>query len=110
MRAVILTADQFEDVEVFFPFFQVNRRGHKGGHRGTSKEIIHGEHRYGLKPDKKIDQTNPDDYDLLIILGGTPRGAPTTVRKHPKAVEITKIFFAENKPVASIYQGPYTLV
>lgn len=45
-----------------------------------------------------------------MIPGGSPDGAPTTVRKNKKALEITKAFFAANKPVAVICHGPYTLV
>jgi protease I len=73
------------------------------------KEIT-GENDYVLKPDKTIDEIDPDEYDLLIIPGGAPNGAPATVRKIKKAQEIAKSFFAKNKPVASICHGPYTLV
>ena len=108
--AVILTADQFEDMEVFFPYFRLLEEGVKVHVAAPSKETIHGEHGYGLMPDKTLDEVDPDDYDLLIIPGGSPDGAPTHVRKHPKAVSITKSFFNKNKDVASICHGPYTLV
>ncbi|OGY42878.1 MAG: hypothetical protein A2729_03120 [Candidatus Buchananbacteria bacterium RIFCSPHIGHO2_01_FULL_39_14] len=74
------------------------------------KGPIHGEHGYGLKVEKTFVEINPDDYDLLIIPGGAPDGAPTTVRKEPQALVITKSFFAKNKPVVAICHGPYTLV
>lgn len=75
-----------------------------------TKETISGEHGYALEPDMRIDEVKADSYDLLIIPGGFPNGAPTTVRRHPKALEITKSFFAKKKPVASICHGPWTLV
>lgn len=40
-----------------------------------------GENGYVLKPDKTIEEVDPGEYDLLIIPGGAPNGAPTTVRK-----------------------------
>jgi len=65
---------------------------------------------------------NPDDYDLLtanavsrkvltegqvlIIPGGSPEGAPTTVRTIKKAQAIAQSFFAKNKPVAAVCHGP----
>ncbi len=56
-------------------------------------------------------EVNPDDYDLLVLPGGIPDGAPTTVRKNKNAQNIAKAFFAKaNKPVAAICHGPYTLV
>jgi Putative intracellular protease/amidase len=71
---------------------------------------MNGENGYVLKPDKTIEEVNPDEYSLLIIPGGFPDGAPATVRKIKKAQEITKSFFEKNKPVASICHGPWTLV
>jgi len=60
-------------------------------------------------PDTTIEKVNPDDYDLLIIPGGSPDGAPATVRKIKKAQEIAKSFFEKKKPVASICHGPWIL-
>ena len=60
-------------------------------------------------PSKTIAEINPDDYDLLFNPGGSPGGAPATVREIKKAQEITRLFFAKNKPVASICHGPWTL-
>jgi protease I len=110
LSAIILTADQFEDMEVFFPYFRLLEEGVRVHVAAPSKETIHGEHGYELEPDKTLDEVDPDDYGLLIIPGGSPDGAPTSVRKHPKALSITKSFFAKNKPVSSICHGPYTLV
>jgi protease I len=109
-KAVVLTADKFEDMEVFFPVFRLLEEGWQVDIAAPNMKEIHGENGYELKPDKTINQVNPDEYDLLVIPGGAPDGAPTTVRKIKKAQEIAKSFFADNKPVASICHGPYTLV
>jgi protease I len=109
-RAVILTADAFEDLEVFVPAFRLLEHGWHVDIAAPGPEEIRGEHGYKLKPGKRIDEVNPDEYDLLIIPGGSPAGAPATVRKLSKAQEIARSFFAKNKPVASICHGPWTLV
>lgn len=109
LRVVILTADAFEDLELFYPMFRLLESGATVDVAAPTMDPISGEHGYQLKPTKTIDQVNPDDYDLLIIPGGFPDGAPATVREHPKALAITKTFFAGNKPVASICHGPWTL-
>jgi protease I len=109
-KAVVLTADEFEDMELYFPVFRLQEEGWEVTVAAPSMEVIRGEHGYGVKPDTTIDTVNPDDYDLLLIPGGSPSGAPSTVRKVPKAQEIARSFFAKNKPVASICHGPYTLV
>lgn len=108
-RAVVLTADKFEDMEVYVPIFRLLEKGWKVDVAAPSREQIYGEHGYSLKPNLTIDEVNPDDYDLLLIPGGFPDGAPATVRKTQKALEITRSFFAKNKPVASICHGPWTL-
>lgn len=55
-------------------------------------------------------RVDPDDYDLLVIPGGKPDGAPTTVRNRAHARAITRSFFAKDKAMASICHGPYHLV
>ncbi len=109
LKAIVLTADKFEDMEVYVPIFRLMEEGWQVDVAAPTKEEISGENGYSLMPDKIIEEVNPDDYDLLIIPGGSPDGAPTTVRKQKKALEITRSFFDKNKPVASICHGPYTL-
>ncbi len=109
-KAVILTADQFEDMEVMYPLFRLQEAGWQVDVAAPKREEIHGEFGYGqFMPDLTIEKVNPDNYDLLIIPGGSPVGAPSTVRKIPKAREITRSFFTANKPVASVCHGPWTL-
>lgn len=108
-KAVVLTADKFEDMEVFVPVFRLMEEGWKVDIAAPDKKEIHGENGYSLMPDMVIDDVNPDDYDLLLIPGGSPDGAPTVVRKIKKAQEVTKSFFHKNKPVGSICHGPWTL-
>lgn len=108
-KAVVLTADNFEDMEVFFPVFRLLEEGWAVDIAAPKKEEISGENGYTLMPAKTIGEVDPDEYDLLIIPGGSPDGAPATVRKIKKAQEITQSFFAKGKPVASICHGPWTL-
>lgn len=109
LKAIILTADKFEDMEVYVPMFRLQEEGWQVNVAAPTKETIDGEHGYTVEPNITIEDVNPDDYDLLIIPGGFPDGAPVTVRKIKKALEITKSFFAKHKPVASICHGPWTL-
>ncbi|MBI3623275.1 type 1 glutamine amidotransferase [Candidatus Pacearchaeota archaeon] len=110
MKAVVLTADKFEDMEVFFPVFRLLEEGWDVDIAAPTKEKIEGEHGYVLMPDLIINNVDPDKYDLLIIPGGYPDGAPATVRNIKKAQDIAKYFFAKKKPVASICHGSYLLV
>jgi protease I len=109
-KALVLTADQFEDMEVYFPVFRLQEEGWDVTIAAPTMQTIYGEHGYLLKPDTTIDKINAENYNLLILPGGAPDGAPATVRKIKEAKDISKSFFIKNKPVATICHGPYTLV
>lgn len=110
IRAVVLTADKFEDMELFVPYFRLLDAGARVDIAAPSMRDIGGEHGYFVAPDIVIDDVDPDVYDLLIIPGGFPDGAPATVRAIPAAQQIARSFFASSKPVASICHGPWLLV
>ncbi|MHB8604276.1 MAG: DJ-1/PfpI family protein [Thermoplasmatota archaeon] len=73
-------------------------------------EKIEGEHGYALMRTRPVDSVRAEDDDLLVIPGGSPDGAPATMRKLKHAQEIARSFMTNDKSVASICHGPYTLV
>jgi protease I len=110
LKAVVLTADKFEDTELLVPYFRLLEDGAVVDIAAPTNEVIGGENGYRVEPDVLIDDVDPGDYDLLIIPGGFPDGAPATVRAIPAAQHIAQAFFADNKPVATICHGPWLLV
>lgn len=109
-KAIILTADKFEDLEVYYPLFRFREEGWHVDVAAPAETAIHGKHGYELNPDIAIEDVDPDLYDLLIIPGGSAAGAPSTVRGIAQARDIAASFMEKNKPVASICHGPYTLI
>ena len=110
-RVIILTADKFEDFELFVPYFRFMEEGFAVDVAAPAKEKITGENGYIFENvDLTIDEVDPQKYDLLFVPGGDPHGAPMTVRKSKKAQEIARAFFKASKPVAAICHGPYLLV
>jgi protease I len=71
------------------------------------KGTITGKHGIPMEVDVAFKDINPADYDILVISGG--RG-PEKMRLDKDALEITKHFFNEKKPVAAICHGPQVLV
>lgn len=108
-KAVVLTADRYEDMELYIPVYRLLEAGWHVDVAAPKKKTIVSERGYPIEPTMTIDEVDPDQYALLIIPGGFPDGAPATVRKIKKALAITQSFFAKNKPVASICHGPWTL-
>ncbi len=94
-------------MELFFPYFRLLEEGFDVDIAAPKKGHLDGEHGYELEVDKTFDDVNPENYDLLLIPGGSPDGAPSVVRKDPRAQTIVRSFFNSNKPVSSICHGPW---
>lgn len=107
MKALILSADNFEDSELLVPYYRLKEADVEVVVASLSRGVITGKHGYEVTVDKTFDEINPDDFAILILPGGS---APTVVRQEPMALEIARIFFAGNKPVAAICHGPQILI
>ena len=107
MKALIISADNFEDSELLVPFYRLKEADVEVTVASMSRGAIKGKHGYEVAVDKTLDEVNPDDYAILILPGGK---APALVRKEPKALEIARNFFSSGKPVAAICHGPQILI
>jgi len=58
--------------------------------------------------DLPLDEAQPENFQALVLPGGVMN--PDKLRMEPKAVEFVKTFFADNKPVAVICHGPWTVI
>jgi len=61
-----------------------------------------------VKVDKTLAESNPNDYDALVLPGGVIN--PDHLRMDPAAVNFVKQFVATGRPVAAICHGPWTLI
>jgi len=107
MKALILSADNFEDSELLVPYYRLKEAGVVVTVASMSGGVINGKHGYEVVVDTTLDEVNPDDYTILILPGGA---APALLRKEPKALEIAQSFFSRSKPVAAICHGPQILI
>jgi protease I len=107
MKALIISADNFEDTELLVPYYRLKEEGLEVDVASMRRGSIKGKHGYEVEANKAVKEIRPDDYGILILPGGK---APETVRKDKDAVEIAKHFFQRNKPVAAICHGPQTLI
>lgn len=107
MRALIVSADNFEDSELLVPSCRLKEAGVEVDVASLRHGSITGKHGYEVKVDRTLDEVEPERYDILVLPGGK---APETVRKEHRALEIVRHFFARNKPVAAICHGPQTLI
>lgn len=61
-----------------------------------------------FKVDVTIDKASPDDYDGLVLPGGVAN--PDTLRMCDTTVKFIKDVFNQQKPIAAICHGPWTLI
>jgi protease I len=107
MKALIISADNFEDTELLVPYYRLKEEGLDVDVASMRRGSIKGIHGYEIEANKAVKEIKPDDYDILVLPGGK---APETVRKDKDAIEIAKHFFQRSKPVAAICHGPQTLI
>ncbi len=107
MRALIVSADRFEDSELLEPLRQLRSRGVEVDVAAPKAGPIVGKHGHQTEAHIALTEIRPEAYDLLVLPGGE---APTQLRRNAAAVAITRHFLEANKPVAAICHGPQLLV
>ncbi len=106
MRALIVSADGFEDSELRVPRDRLREAGVAVEVASTRRGMLHGKHGYEVEVDRLLREVSPDAYDLLLLPGGK---APATLRNDAEAIRIARAFMGADKPVAAICHGPQIL-
>src|SRR5262245_4591882 len=96
-NVIILTADQTEDTEFFYPYYRLTEAGYDVDVATPDGGAFEAKHGLGLQNTKSIDEVSPEDYALLYIPGGK---APQTLRKNEKVLMFVKAFARTGKPIA----------
>lgn len=107
MKALIISADNFEDSELLFPLYRLLEEGFQVDIASVHRGELKGKHGYEVTANKDLAEIVSDEYALLILPGGR---APEAVRKEKAALTIARHFFEKNKPVSAICHGPQTLI
>lgn len=107
MKALIISADNFEDTELLVPLYRLKEEGIDVDIASMKKGSIKGKHGYEVEANRSLSNIKPEDYDILILPGGK---APGAIRKDKNALKIAQHFFQNNKPVSAICHGPQTLI
>ena len=107
MKALILSANNFEDTELLVPLYRLREAGYTVDIASLTRETIRGKHGYEVPVNKVFKDIVPAEYGVLILPGGK---APAAIRDDPAVQELARSFIAEGKPVAAICHGPQILV
>ncbi len=106
-KALIISADNFEDMELLYPYYRLREDGWEVDVASHEVKTIIGQRGYECKAKIAFSKVNPESYGLLIIPGGK---APESVRLDPDALRITRYFFKKKLPVGAICHGAQVLI
>ena len=107
MKALILSADNFEDSELLVPLYRLREAGFEVDIASDKRDNLRGKHGYEVQVNKLISEVAAADYKLLLLPGGR---APAAIRNIPAVQEIARTFMNEGKPIAAICHGPQILI
>lgn len=107
MKALIISADLFEDSELKIPYQSLRELGIHVDIASMDKGAIVGKHGFNVYATMTLNEVDPKQYDILVLPGGK---SPSVIRKEKKALEIARYFFDHDKLVAAICHGPQILI
>lgn len=107
MKALILAAEGFEDLELFCLWHRLREESVEVTVASPTGHKLTGSHGYPLEPDMPIREINPNEYDLLVIPGGA---SPERLRLREEAVDVARTFMEDDRRVAVIGRGIQVLI
>ncbi|GAA3777607.1 type 1 glutamine amidotransferase domain-containing protein [Micromonospora maritima] len=112
-RVACLAADGVEDVEYAQSRAAAEQAGAEvhlislsSGEIQSMNQDISPANRYRV--DRTVNEADAADYDALLLPGGTVN--PDRLRMNQQAMDLVRAFFEQQKPVAAICHGPWSLV
>lgn len=101
----ILAEDQFEDIELLYPYYRLLEEGAKVLVVGSGgAQAYHGKHGIAIDVSVQAADLDPNTVDAVIVPGGY---APDRMRRHADMVSLVRKTFDDGKLVASICHAPW---
>jgi deglycase len=111
-KVAILVTDGFEQAELTKPREALDQAGAETKivslKSGKIQGMNHADKGDKFDVDQTLDEARPEQFDALMIPGGLMN--PDALRSNDDALEFTRHFFREGKPVAAICHGPWVLI
>lgn len=107
-KVLIMVGEGVEDVEFLYPYYRFQEEGYKVEVVASkAKETYLGKHGVPARSDLSPKDVDIDEYDALIIPGGS---APDRMRIDEGLVNIVKEANEKGKIIAAICHGPQMLI
>ena len=106
-RVAVLEEDQYQVLEVWYPYLRLREEGMQTVLVGTGKKTYKSKEGYPAEEELEIKKARVDDFDAVVIPGGY---APDILRRYPKVNSFVREMYQKGKVVASICHGGWVLV
>lgn len=107
-RAVIITAQGFQDEEFVYPYYRLLEAGFQVEVATSDKAPAFGKYGVPARPTMATNALDADSFDLVLLPGGFE--APDRVRLLPEVLEFIRQMDAQQKLIAAICHGPWVLI
>lgn len=108
MARVLLMIDSgFEDLELYYPKLRLIEAGHEVAVATPDGQPRIGKHEYSASADMAIRDVDVEDFDALVVPGGSR--SPEQLRTQDEALAVVRAFEDADKLIASICHGPWLL-
>lgn len=114
MRAVIITAQGFQDHDVIYTWYRCKEQGWDVDIATKGGQSVEGKYGVPLPMDKTASELIPfedlasDNYDAVILTGG--HEAPDRVRQDRDVLDFVADMAEKNKVVAGLCHGPWIMI
>ncbi len=114
-RAVVITAEGFEDEEVIYPVIRLKEEGFEVDIATKDKKLVLGRLKFPLELIVRYygmlvgaTKLNSDNYDMVLRPGGFE--APDRMRQVPEILEFVRQMYKRDKIVSAFCHGPWVLI
>jgi protease I len=108
MKIAVLIEDQYQVLEVWYPYLRLREEGIETVFVGTGRKNEYGSKEgYPAPQEMEADKVRTDEFAGVVIPGGY---APDILRRYEPINSLVKKMFVEGKLVAAICHGGWVLV
>ena len=112
LKVAVLATDGFEQSELEKPVAALRQEGADvavvAPQGGRIQGWRHHDKGRSTEVDAVLAGADPKQFDALVLPGGVMN--PDALRLEPKAIEFIRSFADDDKPIAAICHGPWTLI
>ncbi|MBN1803077.1 MAG: type 1 glutamine amidotransferase [Candidatus Lokiarchaeota archaeon] len=107
-KIAFIATDGYEDLELHYPRIRLIEAGYNVELIGLTNREIKGKWGYPFLPDLSIEKADTNDYDGIIIPGGTKN--PDYLRRDQKVLEFVRKINEQGKLIGAICHAGWVLI